>query len=80
MADYINWPDMLVLLANEAGMSQGSLENVHALTTIEWRRLVAGNPVSVARHFSHKFAGFVKHFLKGMKEAYFWQMHEIWLG
>ena len=46
-ADDMNWTDMLVLLANEAGMSQVSLENVHALNATERRKLVAGNPVSV---------------------------------
>ena len=55
-ADDMNWPDILVLLANEAGMSQVSSENVHALTAMERRKLVAGNTVSVARHFFHRFA------------------------
>ena len=64
-ADDINRRDMLVLLANEAGMSHVSLENVHALSATERRRLVAENPVTVARHFSHRFAMFVKHVLKG---------------
>ena len=64
-ADDIIWPDMLVLLANEAGMSHVSLENVHTLSATERCRVVAENPVTVARHFSHRFAMFVKHVLKG---------------
>ena len=56
---------MLVLLAHEAGMSQVNFENVHTLSVVERRRLVAGNPVTVARHFSHRFAMFIKHILKG---------------
>ena len=79
-ADDFNWPDMLVLLANEAGISHVSLENVHALTAMERRKLVAGNPVSVARHFSHRFAVFVKHVLKGSAKPigevvdFFWRI------
>ena len=61
-ADDLSWPDMLVLLA---GMSQVNFENVHTLSVVERRRLVAGNPVTVARHFSHRFAMFIKHILKG---------------
>ena len=76
----INWPDMLVLLANEAGMSHVSLENVHALSATERCRLVAENPVTVGRHFSHRFAMFVKHILKGTAKPirevvdYFWRI------
>jgi hypothetical protein len=79
-ADDINWPDMLVLLAKEAGMSHVSLENVHVLSATERRRLVAENPVTVARHFSHRFAMFVKHVLKGTAKPigevvdFFWRI------
>ena len=79
-ADDLNWPDMLVLLANEAGMPHVSLANVHTLTAIERRKLVAGNPVTVARHFSHRFAMFVKNILKGSAKPigevvdFFWRI------
>ena len=42
-------------------MSHVSVENVHALSATERRRLVGETPVTVACHFSHRFAMFVKH-------------------
>ena len=44
------------------------------LSATERRRLVAENPVTVARHFSHRFAMFVKHVLKGEVVDSFWRI------
>ena len=50
--DDLNWPNMLVLIANKAGMSQINIHNEHTIGAIERHKLVAGNHVTDARHFS----------------------------
>ena len=50
-ADDMNWPDLLYVLANRAGMNI-SKEDVDGLSSKQKRELLCSDPITTARHFS----------------------------
>ena len=62
-ADDMNWPDLLYVLAKQAGMDI-STEDVESLSTEQKRELLCSDPITMARHFSQQFQKFMA-FLKG---------------
>ena len=74
-ADDMNWPDLLTILAKQAGM-EVTEETIAQLSTEQKRELLCNNPVTTAQHFSHRF----KHILKGSGSPigevvdYFWRI------
>ena len=57
-ADDMNWPDLLYVLANRAGMNT-STEDVDGLSSEEKRELLCSDPITTARHFSQQFQKFI---------------------
>ena len=62
-ADDMNWPDLLYVLANRAGMNI-SKEDVDGLSSEQKRALLCSDPITTARHFSQRFQKFIA-FMKG---------------
>ena len=50
-ADDMNWPDLLYVLAKQAGMDI-SMEDVDSMSSEQKRELLCSDPVTTARHFS----------------------------
>ncbi len=53
-ADDMNWPDLLTILAKQAGM-EVTEETIAQLSTEQKRELLCNNPVTTAQHFTHRF-------------------------
>ena len=77
-ADDMNWPDLLYVLAKRAGMDI-SKEEVDSMSSKQNCELLCSDPVTIAGHFSQRFAKFIA-FLKssakpiGKVVDYFWHV------
>ena len=77
-ADDMNWPDLLYVLANQAGMNI-SKEDVDGLSSEQKCELLCSDPITTARHFWQRFQKFIA-FMKGSSKPigeivdYFWRV------
>ena len=77
-ADDMNWPDLLYVLANRAGMNISN-EDVDGLSSEQKRELLYSDPITTVRHFSQRFQKFIA-FMKGSSKPigeivdYFWRV------